>query len=128
MNLPIILVSLFPNAQWSLSENDYSTLEWFGPGPKPTFEELQAAWDNRPLEARKWPSAQEFIEEFTMSERAAISLSTDSQIAALRFTLSTWRAEVHSDDQRVIQGRIALVGAGIITTERADQIFGPLPS
>lgn len=36
----------FPGTQWSWpSENDYSTLQWFGPGDKPTEAELDAlAW------------------------------------------------------------------------------------
>jgi len=39
-----VLVALYPGAQWSLSGNDYSTLEWFEDTPKPTQAELDAAW------------------------------------------------------------------------------------
>lgn len=37
------LRSLYPTAQWSLLNNDYSTLQWFAnPEPKPTKAELDA--------------------------------------------------------------------------------------
>ena len=39
-----VLVALYPGAQWSLSGNDYSSLEWFEDTPKPTQAELDAAW------------------------------------------------------------------------------------
>lgn len=38
-----LLSHYFPDAQWAwISEGDYSTLEWFGPGNKPTETELAA--------------------------------------------------------------------------------------
>jgi len=39
-----VLTALYPGAQWSLSGNDYLTLEWFEDTPKPTQAELDAAW------------------------------------------------------------------------------------
>lgn len=39
------LVFLSPTSEWSLNANDYSTLEWFSEGPKPTEEEIIAAWE-----------------------------------------------------------------------------------
>jgi hypothetical protein len=48
MNLPDALTYLHPTAEWSLTANDYSTLIWHGPGEKPTLEELENAWENRP--------------------------------------------------------------------------------
>lgn len=39
-----VLVANYPGAQWSLSGNDYSTLEWFEDTPKPSQAELDAAW------------------------------------------------------------------------------------
>lgn len=44
MDLPKCLMYLRPEAQWSLRGNDYATLEWHGPGDKPTLAELEAAW------------------------------------------------------------------------------------
>jgi len=39
-----VLTANYPGAQWSLDNNDYSTLEWFDDTPKPTQAELDAAW------------------------------------------------------------------------------------
>ena len=39
-----VLVANYPGAQWSLSGNDYSTLEWYDDTPKPSQAELDAAW------------------------------------------------------------------------------------
>jgi len=39
-----VLVANYPGAQWSLSGNDYETLEWYDDTPKPTQAELDAAW------------------------------------------------------------------------------------
>lgn len=38
------LVHLAPNAKWSISGNDYSSLEWLSKDVKPTEEEIIAAW------------------------------------------------------------------------------------
>jgi len=39
-----VLVANYAGAQWSLSGNDYATLEWFEDTPKPSQAELDAAW------------------------------------------------------------------------------------
>ena len=39
-----VLAANYPSAQWSLNDNDYSTLEWYDDTPKPTQDELDAAW------------------------------------------------------------------------------------
>lgn len=44
MNIAAALVYLFPDAQWTLSGNDYSDLLWYGPGEKPTLAQIEAAW------------------------------------------------------------------------------------
>jgi hypothetical protein len=48
MNLTESILLARPGAQWSQVADDYATLTWNGPGEKPTLEELQLAWDNRP--------------------------------------------------------------------------------
>lgn len=45
-DIAVTLTNAWPGAQWSLRGNDYATLEWHGPGEKPTLEELEAAWPN----------------------------------------------------------------------------------
>jgi len=39
-----VLLATHSGAQWSLSGNDYATLEWYDDTPKPTQAELDAAW------------------------------------------------------------------------------------
>ena len=39
-----ILSVNFPNSEWSMVENDYSTLVWLSNTPKPTQEELNSLW------------------------------------------------------------------------------------
>ena len=39
-----VLTANYPGAQWSLSGNDYATLEWYDDTPKPSQAELDAAW------------------------------------------------------------------------------------
>lgn len=38
------LVFLNPEAEWAINGNDYSTLEWFSDGIKPTEKQIIAAW------------------------------------------------------------------------------------
>ena len=98
--------------------------------PPPTQEELdatrenaQAEWDRQQNPLKSWPDVEAFISEFTLEEMAAISLSTDPTIAALRFLLSGWRSQVLSDDSRVVQGLTALVSVAIISDERRTEIL-----
>lgn len=105
-------------------------------GPIPTPEEIEAA---RPaaeaallaqaeaaaaaLASRKvWPGSDAFLAEFTLPETAAISLSTDPVIAALRLILASWRGEVWSDDPRIELGLSMLQQSGIIDEARAAEI------
>ena len=39
-----VLQTNYPGAQWSLSGNDYDTLIWHDDTPKPSQQELDAAW------------------------------------------------------------------------------------
>jgi hypothetical protein len=39
-----VLTANYPGAEWSISGNDYDTLEWFSASTKPTQAELDAAW------------------------------------------------------------------------------------
>jgi hypothetical protein len=39
-----VLEANYPGAEWSISGNDYQTLEWFSTSTKPTQAELDAAW------------------------------------------------------------------------------------
>jgi hypothetical protein len=79
----------------------------------------------QPLEilSKRWPDAEAFVAEFTLPEMAAIGLSTEPTIAALRFLLSSWRSQVISDDPRVQAGLDALVQTAIISEQRRAEIL-----
>jgi hypothetical protein len=70
-----------------------------------------------------WDNVQNFMTEFSMPEKAAIALSIDSTIAALRLELSTWLSEVHSNDPRVVTGLDRLVELEIINETRRTEII-----
>lgn len=53
MDLTKALAHLIPGAQWMLFDNSYERLQWNDPRPKPTLQELEAAWDE--LSAPKPP-------------------------------------------------------------------------
>jgi hypothetical protein len=40
----MVLSAIRPGAEWSITDNDYATLEWYSDSPKPTKAELDAAW------------------------------------------------------------------------------------
>ena len=40
----VCLQHLRPGAEWSLSDNDYSTLKWYSESPKPSKKTLDEAW------------------------------------------------------------------------------------
>jgi hypothetical protein len=76
-----------------------------------------------PENRKIWPNSAAFLSEFTMPELAAISLSLDPTIAALRLLLASWPADIYSDDPRIIGGLSSLVAAGIITEARRGEIL-----
>ena len=44
MNIPLILETNYPGAQWVLTGDEYSGLEWLDESLKPTEKELKAQW------------------------------------------------------------------------------------
>lgn len=128
MDIALALQHCRPGAQWRCGE-DYASLEWDDPvQTKPTEAELETAW--RELQAaaaarKVWRNAQAFVAEFTPAEVAGIALSAAPVVAAMRFKLTTWFGEIHSDDADVLAGLDALVEATILTPERRTQILTP---
>jgi hypothetical protein len=122
MNLSLAISQARPGAQWSLTNEDLSTLQWIGPGDPPTMEELEAAWAQ--LEARKtWHTVADFWAEFSDAEKLAIANSTIPGIRLLHEELRMWRGEVWSDDPKVQAGLSGLVAVGILTESRKTEIF-----
>jgi hypothetical protein len=77
----------------------------------------------RPPESKIWTNAQAFMSAFTMEEKAAVALSSDPIIAALRLELSTWLSPVHVNDERVQLGLNRLVELEILTNDRKNAII-----
>jgi len=126
INIPLTLSIKYPNAEWALTANDYNTLDWRGPGDKPTLQELQIAYDEivQILAARKvWNSRVEFWNEFTVQEKIAIAASTNDMVKYFFAELTIWNGEVWSDDPRVQQGLDLLVAEQIITPQRRADIL-----
>jgi hypothetical protein len=44
MDIPAILTARWPGAAWSLNGDSYEGLDWLDDAPKPTLDELEAAW------------------------------------------------------------------------------------
>ena len=122
MNLALCIEYCRPTDSWNLNGETLEGLEWFGPSPPPTQEEIDQAWQE--IQAIKtWSNVQKFMAEFTMQEKASIALSADPTIAALRLELTTWFSQVLSNDPRVVAGLDKLVELGIISAQRKQEII-----
>ena len=86
--------------------------EEFTPEPEPEPE---------PPIRRVWANNRAFWETFTAAEQNAIAAA----IPGLSVTLAMWNGEVWSDDERIQTAMTALVGATVLTQERANEILTP---
>ena len=123
---PPVVVPLVKLSQPTISETQKAEpkIVWFDDRVERQWQIIDLEGEELAAAIRKtWPNSQAFLSEFTMQEMAAIALSTDTTIAALRLLLSVWFSEVHSNDSRVIAGLDALVSNNILTTERVNQIL-----
>lgn len=82
-----------------------------------TTEEIAAA------SRKTWPDASAFLAEFSIEQLAAISLSTNPTVAALRLLLASWPADVWSDDPRILLGLGELVADGILSESDRNEKF-----
>ncbi len=128
MDIAAAILHCRPGALWSCGDT-YASIVWLDQQQaKPTEAELAAAWQQlqAAAAARKvWRNAQAFAAEFTDAEVAGIALSSAPTVAAMRFRLTTWFGEIHSDNADVLAGLDALVAAAILTPERRTQILTP---
>ena len=94
--------------------------------PKP---DQNATWENcqwvppPPPPPLQWENTQSFMAAFTMQEKAAIALSTDPTIAALRLELTTWLSSVPANSPAVLTGLDKLVDLQILTPQRKTEIL-----
>lgn len=92
------------------------------PDPNATWENCQ--WvPPPPPPPPQWENTQSFMAAFTMQEKAAIALSTDPTIAALRLELTTWLSSVPANSPAVLTGLDKLVELQILTPQRKTEIL-----
>ena len=77
-----VLVALYPGAQWSLAGNDYATLIWHEDTPKPSQQELDAAWPVVQQAQADAVAAKETARQSAISKLAALGLTVDEINAA----------------------------------------------
>ena len=77
-----VLVATYPSARWSLSGNDYDTLEWYDDTPKPSQAELDAAWPAVQQARQDVVAAKETARQSAISKLAALGLTVDEISAA----------------------------------------------
>ena len=124
----------FPGAQWNwTSVDDYSTLEWFGPGEKPTEAELASL---------PWPPPEQTKERLRRAvedhvEQTAQSRDYSSAVSLASYTASTrepWAAEAQAFVQwrdavwEYVFARLAAVESGEDDPpESAEALIADLP-
>ena len=86
---PAVLSALYPDAQWTLSGDDYAGLTWLSDTPKPTKKKLDDAWPQVEYD-REYAQVKE-------ARRARYQAETDGiYMAAVRedLPLDDWKAAV----------------------------------
>jgi hypothetical protein len=64
----------------------------------------------------------QFLSRLTEAEQAAIILSTDSQVQIFRYLFGI-AERIYSTDPRLGDGRQLLIATGLLTPERAAEVF-----
>lgn len=108
-----------PGSQWAITANDYDSLDWRGPGEKPTLEELQAAWASMPAPAVVVPFrslAFALLEAGLYSQVKAAALATPQG----EIWWNTAQSTTVSRDHPFVAALASAVGQ---TPEEIDAIF-----
>ena len=72
-----VLNANFPDAQWSIRANDYDTLEWYDDTPKPSQDELDAAWPAVQQQQADAVAAKEAARASGVAKLEALGLTVD---------------------------------------------------
>ena len=78
----LILSKNYAGKQWSICENDYSTLTWDDESPKPTQDELDALWESTQAKVIADQQAAEAAKQSALDKLTKLGLTAD-EIAAL---------------------------------------------
>ena len=79
MDIPAILQHLHPDAQWSLSGDQYDGLVWYDDTPMPSEDDLVAAWPGV-RDARAWAAVR--VERDRLLDVSDWSQMPDNALAA----------------------------------------------
>jgi len=77
-----VLLTNYPGAQWTISGNDYDTLEWHDDTPKPTQQELDDAWPAVQQARADAEAAVVAAKQSAVDKLAALGLTVDEISAA----------------------------------------------
>ena len=77
-----VLLANYPNTRWTLSDNDYDTLDWVDDTPKPSQAELDAAWPAVQQAQADAEAAVVAARQSAISKLAALGLTVDEISAA----------------------------------------------
>lgn len=72
-----VLTANYAGAQWSLNANDYDSLDWQGPGDKPSQAELDAAWPAVQQARQDAEAAKEAAKQSGIDKLTALGLTVD---------------------------------------------------
>ena len=72
-----VLTANYAGAQWSLTDNDYDTLDWLSDSPKPTQAELDAAWPAVQQQQADAIAAKEAARASGVAKLEALGLTVD---------------------------------------------------
>ena len=77
-----VLSANYPDAEWTLNGDTYDGLTWLSDTPKPTQQELDAAWPAVQQQQADAVAAQEAARQSAISKLAALGLTVDEISAA----------------------------------------------
>ena len=72
-----VLTANYAGAQWSLTDNDYDTLDWLSDSPKPTQAELDVAWPAVQQQQADAIAAKEAARASGVAKLEALGLTVD---------------------------------------------------
>jgi len=81
-NYPAVLSANYPDAEWTLNGDSYTELTWLSDTPKPSQQELDAAWPAVQQARQDAVAAKEAARQSAISKLAALGLTVDEINAA----------------------------------------------
>lgn len=84
VNYSDVLTEMYPGSEWSMSNEDYSTLEWLSDSKKPTKKELDDKMDATAKALTNKELAKQTAKKAAETKLAALGLTTDD-LKALGF-------------------------------------------